>query len=877
MATLADVLLAETDEGTPVVSRLVRQRPDQRLAPDAGAKIKAFGAGVADPASLPSAVVGLVAPEVRDAWRDVKAAHPGMAFAGGLTTGLPLAGAAAALTPTTLGKMLASGVVGVGSDVVDETTGRAALGPATVAKALASQIGVAPMRAFLPAAGVGAVSQMAFVPPAHGQGTAVAPVAPLTEAERGRQAELRAKRSLLAREREELSTLNRREADAAEAVEAERRRIAEETRQRELSAQDEVAAERKARVEKAQNRYDEVLGGFPRAVRETKWKIGDVVPVIGGTTLDVGQTLANLAPFLPIVAGAVTGAKIGKTPDAAKLKAWDDAIATMAAPSASAGQRAAADATAKAMASEFGNRSMPAAGSLAARTGAATGAGAVEGAVLANMPELVDITRLDKNPQRVALEEKLKLLPVDSPEYEQTRRLLADTQAVPDTHPDKLRAQKHFRGGDWIERTLLEGLAGAVAAGTTAAGRMSAPYISTPPAVLQARETGVRAAMDPKAVAAQATAMDDIAAIEAGRRVAAARTDANTSAGVDYFGGETYRQGVRKDLEASAAAAAERTRRAAAAQGRSAGQAPDPTSLGQTGQGAAGARPSGPAQPMQGEGQPPTAVVPSNQVPASPSPSAGGQNSPPGGRQNQGAVLSIDPELRNDIGALIKAVMDAKAPAATPGRALPLPPGRGSWADNIQSTARDVLRARADAGGSLAKGNAAQIGRDIDAALPPAVKRPSESDVRTRVNNLRDVAGDKPTRAELDDVFKAAPDSIYKGKKIPAVAAAGVGAGLAALSPDVQAAITDKVMQSYMAGRGLDRITARDVIGNTGADPVAVTEYLRTLQDAVGGLPTRGDQVRAIREIRNARSAAQDDTSPTGYRWANGQFAEAAR
>ena len=132
---------------------------------------------------------------------------------------------------------------------------------------------------------------------------------------------------------------------------------------------------------------------------------------------------------------------------------------------------------------------------------------------------------------------------------------------------------------------------------------------------------------------------------------------------------------------------------------------------------------------------------------------------------------------------------------AGPMKSLP-PPGRGSWADDIQPTAREVLMNRADGGGSIAKGTGAEIGRQIDNALPGPTKRPSAADVRDRVSNLRDFVGERPSRDDLHAIFDQAPDSVFKGKKIPVVAgpvAAGAAAG--ALAPDdaeASPAITDR-------------------------------------------------------------------------------------
>ena len=78
-----------------------------------------------------------------------------------------------------------------------------------------------------------------------------------------------------------------------------------------------------------------------------------------------------------------------------------------------------------------------------------------------------------------------------------------------------------------------------------------------------------------------------------------------------------------------------------------------------------------------------------------------------------------------------------------------------------------------------------------------------------------------------------------------------------------------------MAGRGIDSIAPGDVAGR-GDDEAAVGAYLDTIKRKVGTLPTRADQLKAIRDLRNGgavEGAAEDETSPTGYRHSDGRFA----
>lgn len=855
--TLAELLMSE--------GKLARQRPDQKLAPDWREKLLAMGAGAVDPLSIPSAVTGTFSPETRDAWRATQAAHPGMAAAGGMASALPAMGAVSAV-PTTIGKMLAAGGLGAGSDVIDEAAGiEGSIGKGTAIKALASQIGVAPAKALIPAAGGLAASQVQFVPSAEAQ---EAGAGPLTEAQRARQKQLQelvSKRSANATERRDLAKLDKQEADAAaidagfkrtadEEARKQENAVAEEERRRNVEKQSAAEMETKGRVDTAQKKYDETLGAFPKALRETKVKLPSWLPFVGDSEIDVGGTLSNIAPIIPVVAAGMTGAKLGKTADGVKMKAWNDAVDTLSNPAATATQRAAADAVASRMSADMAGRTGPKLGEAAARTAAATGLGAVEGGVSANLMEVADLIRLDKNPQRVALEEKLKLLPPDTKEYEQTRALLADKERIPDKHPDWIRAQHHFTGGDWIPRTALEASTGAATGGLAAYGRQMLPFVKTPSSVIAAKETGARAAT-PEAVAQQAKAMDEVAATELGSRTSAAMRGAEEKAATDFYSGPKYRDEITGGLEAKQAArlsAAEVERRGLAAQ-RPTG-APE----------AAPGQSSGTSQ-MRADLEPVPGSASNQSVPSSaPVVNAAEQTAIPA----SGQAVTF-----NDLSSLIKQAMETKpltplAPLAT-ARQLPPPnPGPGRWADEIQPVARDVIKARLEAGGTLGKGSAAQIGRDINAALPDAVKRPSPADVRERVKNLRDIkdVGDTPSTAKVNEIFDSAPTSIYRGKKIPAIAAIGASGAASTLSPDAQADVRRSVANSYMAGTDLTRIKAADVQGNN--DPQAVEAYLGTLREKVGKLPTRGDQLRALKSA----DVFDDPTSPTGKRHVSGRF-----
>lgn len=691
---LAEKMVGMPGDGMPGFDELPLRETADEDAKRLGRMGEAGIASAADPLGIPSAVLGLVSPEARDNWRAVQRQDGmGPQIVGGMATGLPAFGAIVKGGKTLLGAMGRSAGAATASDFVDAAAGKeGAVGKHTAIKALASQVGVAPAKAVLPAAGVLGASQIEFVPEAKAEGAA-----PLSADQIARRDALRARDTrgaaspLTKRERGELDGLNAQE-------QAHQNQTAKDERERRLQEERRKLAEKEAegrrtsdRITAANKRYDDVLSDQPRGMRETKWQVPEWVPGVGGKTVDVGQTLTNLAPILPLVAGTVIGAKIGKTPDGAKLDAWKEALNRMEAKGASAGEYVAADATAKSMSKQLAGKAVP--DGIVGRTATATGLGAVAGAATANAPEIVDLTRLDKNPRRVALEEKLKMLPMASKEYAETEALLKDFDAVPDKHPDWQRAMDHFNKGHFIPRTVGEAALGALDAGGTAFGRQMIPFLRNPPASLAAREDGIRA-VTPEAVAARQAAMEalenvraragteslrrsagsdvDAAMIEADKaaKMAAAKTQGDV--GAEFYSGDAYRGQIKEGLSSRQAAKLAQQQTSLEQQTRAA-QAPRPTDgpEGGTGQVRTSAADAvdvpPPANPRPDAASGPKPLDRTSEVPI-----ATGDIIPPVAAVGQGGTrLNLSPELEGDIRSLVRTLAERPAvPPPTTGREL---------------------------------------------------------------------------------------------------------------------------------------------------------------------------------------------------------------
>ncbi len=692
---LAEIMVGMPGDGMPGFDDLPLRDTADEDAKRLGRMGEAGIASAADPLGIPSSILGLVSPEARDNWRTVQRQEGmGPQIVGGMSTGLPALGAIVKGGKTLLGAMGRSAGAATASDFVDAASGKdGAIGKHTAIKALASQVGVAPAKAVLPAAGAFGASQVEFVPEAKAEDVA----APLSADQSARRDALRARDTrgtanpLTKRERQELDSLNTRDnAYLTQKAKDEREsRLLEERRK--LAEKEAEGRRTSDRVTAANKRYDEVLSDQPRGMRETKWQVPEWVPGVGGKTVDVGQTLTNLAPILPLVAGTVIGAKIGKTPDGAKLDAWKDALNRMEAKGASAGEYVAADATAKSMSKQLAGKAVP--DGIVGRTAIATGLGAVAGAATANAPEIVDLTRLDKNPRRVALEEKLKMLPMASKEYAETEALLKDFDAVPDKHPDWQRAMDHFNKGHFIPRTVGEAALGALDAGGTAYARQMIPFLRNPPASLAAREDGIRA-VTPDAVAARQAEMEalenvraragteslrrsagsdvDAAMIEADKaaKMAAAKTQGDV--GAEFYSGDAYRGQLKEGLS-SRQVALHSQQRAAAEQQRRTEQAQRQTDgpVGGTGPARTSAADAA-AVPPQGGPRPDAASGPKPLDRTSEVPIATGDIIPPAAAAGQGGMkLNLSPELEGDIRSLVKTLAERPAlPPPTTGREL---------------------------------------------------------------------------------------------------------------------------------------------------------------------------------------------------------------
>ena len=112
-----------------VTSRLARQRPDQRLAPDAKDKIIAALVGAADPMGAGSTLVSNFSPDTAQWMRDAQSSHPGMANVGAMLTGGAALNAAPRLIGTVLG--VGGGMALNAPEVEAQKSGAAPKRPAT--------------------------------------------------------------------------------------------------------------------------------------------------------------------------------------------------------------------------------------------------------------------------------------------------------------------------------------------------------------------------------------------------------------------------------------------------------------------------------------------------------------------------------------------------------------------------------------------------------------------------------------------------------------------------------------------------------------------------------------------------------------------------
>ena len=856
--TLAEILAAE--EPLPQ-GRIASQRPNQRLAADADRKLMSMGAGFVDPLSIPSAVTGLVSPETRDAWRGVQAEHPGMAMAGGIASSLPLA-IAGGLVPTTLGKMLSAGGLATASDFIDEASGKeGSVGKGTAVKAVLSQLGVAPAGMVIKGAG----GTTAAAATGLGAG-ALFPerVSADDGSEKSKSVMDQVVSSFRGKDftppsREEFMTRYAKAVPRPQGPPTQQEYVSQvenEARNASLSANPKAVTSADRAAERARAR---ALSDYPSAVKQaeaaqTSWdtrfeteydKLGQDTKKRESEYYEQSFSARN-----PIVSGlggyiipaAVAAGTFGKM-RAQRSGRFDSLSDEIAGGGLSSSSEALKTAELAALRDSLPKGIV---GDLAERARYAAPGIAISGT------ERVGEDIYD----RIAT-------PVGSGARNRVVNRYTDPKEIPGTIIDYgLRAGLPFAATGIAGLPMRPDKIARTNALLNTEGRLAEA------AKIAERNAGLR----------QIDEADKLA--RSGNEVAGAKRTTDTERSKAFYGSDQYGDGVTKDLAAKQATELEQLLAALEMQRRGR-QVPGPSGAGT----AAQSPPGGNGAPV-----PPVAPVADLQPRGATGSSPGGPSSSPVSRLDDSTASALPNQPQNsgmitadpvNLSKLINMAIDRleKAPlapvAATANRALPPPtaaPGRGRWADDIQPTARDVLRSDADAGGSIASGNAARIGRAIDNALPDAAKRPSAADVRDRVSNLRDIVGDKPSRADLDKVFTAAPDSIYRGKKIPAIVAATGATGAASgLSSDAEASVIDEVMKQYMGGRGLDQITASDVQGKI-EDQSAVDGVLGRLRGKVGGLSTKGEQLRAIRDARNG-GLMESDTSPTGYRDPSGRFA----
>lgn len=143
----------------------------------------------------------------------------------------------------------------------------------------------------------------------------------------------------------------------------------------------------------------------------------------------------------------------------------------------------------------------------------------------------------------------------------------------------------------------------------------------------------------------------------------------------------------------------------------------------------------------------------------------------------------------------------------------------------------------------------------------------SDTDAILRSGNIRRTVTAPEAR---ESVLNAATGKDYT-LAVPAAVGAGAAAA-AALPREAQASVANEVMKHYLNGRDLSSLKVSDIAG--GNDPAAVGAFLDRIRRQVDRLPTRSDQLKAVRDIRDSGmgDVYDDDTSPTGRRDARGRF-----
>ena len=354
---------------------------------------------------------------------------------------------------------------------------------------------------------------------------------------------------------------------------------------------------------------------------------------------------------------------------------------------------------------------------------------------LARAPDQAKLSRADtSNPEHRAWQQYQLALPEDATsERAMAAERLTGPNAVPREDPEVTRARERL--GDWKlqAQQALTGTLGGLSGKVLGAASEYSPQIARGAGLLPGKMTaGIAEGFGevPGALRAGATKGEMNAAIQSGKlqelRRAAAETEQGIAEAQNRSGGQG---GVQSGSQVASEASP-----------------PSPVS-----------EPVGPAS---------TSSAPANQI----------TNGAPAAAGNQ-VTIGVDPEFK---AALLNALQKPSTGGSGAPRSMPPPAstGPGRWIDEIQPTAREALKAHLEGGGSLAKGNAAKLTRDINAGLPPATKEISDAEVRKRVGNMRDAYGDRPNLAQFESDVPMGSD-LLKGKRmfsVAAPAAAAIGA-----------------------------------------------------------------------------------------------------
>lgn len=466
-----------------------------------GRKAAVTGASAVDPMSLSSAIVGRLSPQMRDDWRAYRASEPDADLVGQLLGGGGAYGGLFKAAAGTLPRMAGSAGMVTGSDVIDGD-----VGTHTLAKALASQVGIAPMRAFLPMAAGAVASQVEMVPEAQAQTKRKdAPAAPAVDYSKMEDAAkddpvlaglldtIKAMDAKGASERYK-SVRDDSRAASAKAREEFFRRLGEKTDSREAELKGKADAASQAVKDKAATPFDELKIPLP------EWA--------GGGSIDAGRTYKNLIPFIPGIAGAAIGYKAGGSPVGKRFSTWREALDVAdnpsAAPSARVeGMKAATDA-------KTAMDGVTVANTVAPRMAAGAGGGALAGAGTQSLPDMYDRRMLGTNPERDALVAAAEQYPEGHPERRRIEALLQNASRYPVEDPALTRAKDNL--GD-LNRLIAPALTGAMTGGVAAAGRAAQPFATNDAAMLRAR-TARMGQTTPKEVARESKRMDGIKDID---------------------------------------------------------------------------------------------------------------------------------------------------------------------------------------------------------------------------------------------------------------------------------------------------------------------------------------------------------------------------